>query len=146
MKNPLFITTILVGLGLIVASTEAKAQSSSLAHFLESKYEQGEKVVLLYADKQNEELIETQLDELFTIQSLLHYHKITIVKLPSKLVESDRNYLVKNLRMQPERLNVWVFDDSGSVRFASTKKVSGRQVLATLDKLSFEEVRHFAAK
>jgi hypothetical protein len=130
MKNRCIFLFFLGALSFL--TSPALAQRVSLDSFLRSKLELKEKVILLYADESAKEHLEEQLNELFTLEKTLKYHGFTVVKLPSKLSDFDKEYLQKRLHVQADRLNVWVFNDDGDLALASTKGLKHEQIVAFL--------------
>lgn len=109
------------------------AQRPSLPQFLKDKQVWDEKLVVIYAPKDQQHLIKEQLNSLYPFINTLNNEKISVVQIPAVLSSANRQYLQQKLRYQEDRLNIWVIDEKGNLRMSSTKLLSSNQIFQVLD-------------
>jgi hypothetical protein len=109
------------------------AQRSTLPGFLKDKQVWDEKLVVVYAPKNQQHLLKEQLNILYPQITTLKKEKIVVVQIPVLLSASNRQYLQQKLRFQEDRLNIWVIDEKGNLRMSSTKLVSSNQIFKVLN-------------
>ncbi len=118
---------------LVVSAGAGHPQGTYLSEFLKNKKEFGEKLVVIYAPENRQDLLNAQVELLSLNNQVLKNEKIAVVRIPVKLSPANRAYLEKNLRIQKDRLNVWVFDENGYLRMSGSKVTSLGQILRVLD-------------
>jgi hypothetical protein len=129
-----FNTGFLAGLiALLLMSVSVQAQVPSLPTFLKEKQLWGEKLVVIYAPKSQHHLVQDQINALYPHLTTLKKSNIVVVQLPTALSQANKNYLQQKLHYQKDRLNVWVFDEQGTLRLSSTRPTSAEQLLRILD-------------
>ncbi len=109
------------------------AQHQDIPDFLKEKLNWQEKLVLIYAPEEQQNLIKEQLKALYPYIDTLRHEKITVVQIPMLLSANNRQYLKNKLRYQKNRMNIWVIDEKGQLRMSSTKAASAEQFLRVLD-------------
>ena len=124
------ITALLI---IIAAMPAAYAQHQDLPDFLKEKLTWQEKLVVIYAPEEQQNLIKEQLAVLYPYVDTLRREKITVVQIPMLLSASNKLYLKNKLRYQKNRLNIWVIDEKGNLRMSSTRATSAEQFMRVLD-------------
>lgn len=115
------------------ALPSAYAQHQDLSSFLKEKLTWQEKLVVIYAPEEQQNLVKEQLAVLSPYIEALRHEKITVVQIPALLSASNRLYLKNKLRYQKNQMNIWVIDENGNLRMSSTKAASAEQFLRVLD-------------
>ncbi|GAB3164895.1 DUF4174 domain-containing protein [Telluribacter humicola] len=120
-------------IALIALGNSTMAQRASLPAFLEQKQVWNEKLIIVYAPEEQQHLVKQQLDALHPYIQTLHQEKMVVVLIPTRLSKADRTYLQHKLHYQPERFNVWVIDEKGTLRMTGTKPAQANQLLQILN-------------
>ncbi|GAB2770624.1 hypothetical protein GCM10027275_11630 [Rhabdobacter roseus] len=121
-------------LGLLVGlSVPSWGQNNTLPSFLKEKQVWNEKLVVVYAPEDQQQLLKEQLNAWLPYTQLFHQEKIVIVSLPTRLDAASQEYLHRKLSYQPDRFHVWVIDEEGNLRLSSTKLTQVPQLLRLLD-------------
>ncbi len=118
---------------LLACLTDGYGQNTYLPKFLKEKQTWDEKIVVVYAPSSLQSAVKEQLNVLYQSLSILKNEKIVVVQLPVLLSASNIEFLDKKLKMQSDRLNIWVFDEKGQLRMTSTKVTPVKQILRVLD-------------
>jgi len=109
------------------------AQEKSIPDFLKEKQVWNEKLVVIYAPADQQNVVKEQLNALYSSIPVFKKEKIVVVQIPATLSFSNRMYLKQKLRYHEDRLNVWVIDENGNLRMSSTKLNSADQFLRVLN-------------
>ena len=134
MKFSTPLSHLLAALLLVFAALPATyAQHQNLPDFLKEKLTWQEKLVVIYAPKEQQDLMKEQLAVLYPYVDTLRHEKITVVQIPLLLSANNRLYLKNKLHYQKNRMNIWVIDEKGHLRMSSTKAASAEQFLRVLD-------------
>lgn len=126
------ILPLIAGFTLYLGLT-VQAQYATLPQFLKDKQVWEEKLVVIYASQDQQHLVKEQLDALYPYITTFKKEKIVVVQLPSRLSAANKNYLSQKLHYHKDRLNIWVFDEKGTLRLSSTKPTSAEHFLRVLD-------------
>ncbi|TDB66897.1 hypothetical protein [Arundinibacter roseus] len=132
-KQPIFLIPTLLSLLTIFMSTYSFGQVATLPEFLKEKQVWDEKLIVVYTPDDQPLLSKEQLNVLHPYTQVLRKEKIVLVQLPNKLSKANKLFLQQKFRYQPDRINVWVFDEKGNMRMCSTKPIQAEQVLKVLN-------------
>ncbi|WP_247234769.1 DUF4174 domain-containing protein [Telluribacter sp. SYSU D00476] len=118
---------------LIALGNSTMAQQVSLPALLEQKQVWNEKLVIVYAPQEQQHLVKQQMDALHPYVQTLRQEKMVVVHIPTRLSKADRTYLNHKLHYQPERFNIWVIDEKGTLRMSGTKPAQASQLLRIIN-------------
>ncbi len=133
MKKFAPLPRIVITLLAILATASVRAQHQELPDFLREKLNWQEKLVVIYAPEEQQDLVREQLSVLYPYVDTLRHEKITVVQIPALLSASNRLYLKNTFRYQKNSLNIWVIDEKGHLRMMSTRAGSAEQFIRVLD-------------
>jgi hypothetical protein len=134
MKQKIILPTLSTLVALLLTTISSSyGQSKSISEFLKDKQVWNEKLVVIYAPTEQQDVVKEQINTLYSSINLFKKEKIVVVQLPVALSYPDRMYLKQKLRYQEDRLNVWVIDEKGNLRMSSTKINSADQFLRVLN-------------